>query len=262
MEARISFWKVLVITSFVSGLAAAQTPIGLNNKTLPTDFSGKSKATKRTLSKSYSENGAITGLVADEDSDDPCYLELKYVDVVTRQPQNSLKFADCAGKNGDPKRGVASARKDISLTGGRLATGVRAVLNKDGDKLKGVQLIGNFGECVLGAKEFTLSVSDCSSVFGVAPYRRDTLEYRLCNTGSQPSSITVSCDDTRVESNPWFERTNAAGNSGGPDSDWEKTVSCPNGMVATGMKLNLKIGSGNRQMINGLALECNALKVR
>jgi hypothetical protein len=33
-------------------------------------------------------------------------------------------------------------------------------------------------------------------------------------------------------------------------------------MVATGMKLNLKIGSGNRQMINGLALECNALKVR
>jgi hypothetical protein len=189
-------------------------------------------------------------------------LELKYVDVVTRQAQNSIKFADCAGKDGNPKAGVASARRDLNLTGGRLATGVRVVLNKDGDKLKGIQLIGSFGECVLGDREFTLAVSDCSSVFGVAPYRKDTLEYRLCNTGDQPSSITVSCSDPRVASNPWFERTNAVGSNKGPDSDWAKTASCPKGMVATGMKLNLAKGSGGRQMISGLALECNALMVR
>jgi hypothetical protein len=262
MKSRIIFWNVLVAASFVSATAAAETPVGLDDKTLPSAFSGKSNSTHRTLSKPYTANGAITGLVADEDSDDPCYLELKYVDVVTRQTQSSVKFADCAGKGGEPKSGVASARKYLNLTGGRLATGVRIVLTKDGDKLKGIQLMGNFGECVLGQKEFTLAVSDCSSVFGVAPYRADTLEYRLCNTGDQPSSITVSCSDPRVASNPWFERTNAVGSNNGPDSDWAKTAHCPKGMVATGMKLNLRKGSGDRQMINGLALECNALTVR
>ena len=238
VKPQIPFWTISVIICVASGMAVAQTPTQLSNKTMSTDFSGKGQSEKRTLSKSYSANGAITGLSADEDSDDPCYLELKYVDVATRQPQGSIKFADCAGNGGEPKGGVASARKDLNLTGGRLATGVRVVLNKDGDKIKGIQLIGNFGECVLGTKEFTLAVSDCSSVFGAAPYRRDTLEYRLCNTGDQPSSITVSCSDARVESNPWFERTNAVGNKNGPDSDWEKTVSCPSGMVATGMRLN------------------------
>jgi hypothetical protein len=262
MKAQFLFCNLLAIALLTGGPALAQAPVGLNSKTLPTDFSGKGASEKRTLSKAYSANGAITGLTADEDSDDPCYLELKYVDVVTRQPQSSIKFADCAGKDGNPKDGVATARRDINLTGGRLATGVRVVLNKDGDKIKGIQLLGNFGECVLGTKEFTLAVSDCSSVFGAAPYRPDTLEYRLCNTGTLPSNITVSCSDSRVKSNPWFERTNAVGGKNGPDSDWDKTVSCPDGMVATGMQLNLREASGDRQMINGLALECNALTVR
>jgi hypothetical protein len=262
MKPQILFCNVLVSTFLISGLAVAQAPLGLDDKTSPTDFSGKGGSAKRTLAKPYSANGAVTGLAADEDSDDPCYLELKYADVVTRQPQSSIKFADCAGKDGNPKDGVATARRDLNLTGGRLATGVRVVLNKDGDKIKGIQLLGNFGECALGAKEFTLAVSDCSSVFGAAPYRPDTLEYRLCNTGTQPSSITVSCSDSRVKSDPWFERTNAVGGKNGPDSDWDKTVSCPDGMVATGMRMNLREASGDRQMINGLALECNALKVR
>jgi len=263
MKPQILFCNILVSTFLISGLAVAQAPLGLNDNTQPTDFSGKSGSEKKpTLSKSYSANGAITGLAADEDSDDPCYLELKYVDVVTRQPQNSIKFAHCSGKDGNPKDGVATARRDINLTGGRMATGVRVVLNKDGDKIKGIQLLGNFGECALGAKEFTLAVSDCSSVFGAAPYRPDTLEYRLCNTGNQPSSITVSCNDSRVKSDPWFERTNAVGAKKGPDSDWDKTVSCPNGMVATGMQMNVRDSGGDRQMINGLALECNTLKVR
>jgi hypothetical protein len=260
MKPQISLCNVLVSTFLMSGPAAAQAPVGLNDKTVTTDFSGKSGSEKRDLSKSYSANGAITGLTADEDGDDPCYLQLKYVDVTTRQLQNSIEFAHCSGKNGQPKDGAATARRDIGLTGGRLATGVRVVLNKDGDKIKGIQLLGNFGECVNGSKDFTLAVSDCSSVFGAAPYRPDTLEYRLCNTGSQPSNITVSCSDSRVKSDPWFERTNAVGAKEGPDSDWDKTVSCPQGMVATGMQMNVKDSNGDRQMFNGLALECNELK--
>ena len=171
MKAQFLFCNVLAIALLTGGPALAQAPVGLNSKTLPTDFSGKGASEKRTLSKSYSANGAITGLTADEDFDH-CYLELKYVDVVTRQAQSSIKFADCAGKDGNPKDGAATARRDINLTGGRLATGVRVVLNKDGDKIKGIQLLGNFGECVLGTKEFTLAVSDCSSVLEPPPIAR------------------------------------------------------------------------------------------
>src|SRR5215831_13384121 len=145
MKPQILFCNILVSTFLISGLAVAQAPLGLNDNTQPTDFSGKSGSEKKpTLSKSYSANGAITGLAADEDSDDPCYLELKYVDVVTRQPQNSIKFAHCSGKDGNPKDGVATARRDINLTGGRMATGVRVVLNKDGDKIKGDQAARQF----------------------------------------------------------------------------------------------------------------------
>jgi hypothetical protein len=261
MKPQILFCNILASAFLASGVAVAQTPFGLNDKTVTTDFSGKSGSEKHDLSKSYSANGAITGLAWDEDGDDPCYLQLKYVDVTTRQSQDPIQFTHCSGKNGEPKEGVATARRDINLTGGRMATGVRVVLNKDGDKIKGIQLLGNFGECVNGAKEFTLAVSDCSSVFGVANYPPSSLEYRLCNTGNQPSSITVSCSDSRVRSDPWFERTNAVGGKNGPDSDWDKTVSCPDGMVATGMRMNVRDSNGDREMFNGLALECNALKV-
>lgn len=118
MKTPITFSTALISTLCICGFAVAQTPVGFNNKTLSTAFSGKSNATKRILSKSYDANAAITGLSADEDSDDPCYLELKYADVVARQAQTSIKFVACAGKNGEPRSGIASARRDLNLTGG------------------------------------------------------------------------------------------------------------------------------------------------
>jgi hypothetical protein len=44
-----------------------------------------------------------------------------------------------------------------------------------------------------------------------------------------------------------------------PDEDWEKEASCPAKMVATGMKLRTIDSSGDRKMIDGVALVCDTL---
>ena len=68
----------------------------LLNKPVSTLTSGKAP-TNKTLTKAASTNGAIYGVTIGEDTDDPCYMEIKYRDVATQEAQTSLKFSECAG---------------------------------------------------------------------------------------------------------------------------------------------------------------------
>ena len=54
----------------------------LSDHPVPTSTSGKTPK-NRTLAKAAAANGAIYGVTIGEDSDDPCYMEIKYRDVAT-----------------------------------------------------------------------------------------------------------------------------------------------------------------------------------
>lgn len=231
-----SFAAILTLSS----AAWAQT---LLNKPITSPTSGKSP-TNTTLSKSASAKGAVYAVTIGEDSDDPCYMQIKYRDVATNGTQSSLTFSECDGHK-------VGGQMTASLPSGAFVTGARICLNSGGDKLKGIQLIGGYSDCVLGATSVSGVPSSCSGVVKISGH-----DYQLCNDDSPPF-ITVSCS-TPITS--FVERTNCQGSKHDqPDSDWEDVVSCQDGMVATGMKLRSIIGSGKRKMIDGVALVCDTL---
>ena len=212
----------------------------LSDHPVPTSTSGKAP-TNRTLTKAASANGAIYGVTIGEDTDDPCYMEIKYRDVATQKAQTSLKFSECAGhKVGDPLT--------PSLPSGAFVTGVQICLNSAGNKLKGIELIGNYDACILGAETVTVAVPPCTPTSA-------GVEYNICDPDA-PAFKTVSCDRSLTS---FIKRPHCRPRREPPDEDWEREVSCPAGMVATGMKLRTIDGSGNRKMIDGIALVCDTL---
>ena len=232
-------------TIFIGIVALALSQPGIANdvklrgKPSNTDYSGRDASRKTTIEKSFSDNDAIYGIVAAEDRNDPCYLQINFRDVTTGAT-SSRTYNECDGnREGD--------RETLSMPDGGFVTGVRVCLNKDGDKIKGIQLIGSYGGCLLGADSVSVVPPGCSSVVKISGH-----EYRLCNT-DQPTYVTRSCSTEIADD---FERNNCVGTKKGPDSDWEKKVTCPPGHVATGFKLNTREGGGNRRMYNGISLVC------
>ncbi|MCP5244560.1 MAG: hypothetical protein H6937_00775 [Burkholderiales bacterium] len=238
------FMRITTILIGICALVISQSGLAndvkLRGKPSNTEFSGKDASQKATVEKSFSDNDAIYGIVAGEDTNDPCYLKVNFRDVTTGAT-SSKSYNECDGhKEGD--------LETLTLPDGAFATGVRVCLNNDEDKIKGIQLIGNYGGCLLGAESVSVVPPDCSPPIKISGH-----DYQLCNT-DQPAYITRSCN---TEIGPSFERANCVGtNTGKPDSDWKKTVKCPPGQVATGMKLNTRAGSGNRRMYNGISLVC------
>lgn len=220
---------------------ADRTVQHLSDHPVSTSTSGKAP-TNKTLTKAASANGAIYGVTIGEDTDDPCYMEIKYRDVATQEAQTSLKFSECAGhKVGDPLT--------PSLPSGAFVTGVQICLNSAGNKLKGIELIGNYDACILGAETITVAVPPCTPTSG-------GVEYNICDPDA-PAFKTVSCDRSLTS---FVKRPHCPGpRRKPPDEDWEREVSCPARMVATGMKLRTIDGSGDRKMIDGVALVCDTL---
>jgi len=206
-------------------------------------YSGRTTGRKIPMSRPASDNDAMTGVTIGERSDDPCYLRLLYKDVLTGATGSTRTFDECDGDEGDVE--------SVSLPSNGLVTGVRICLNSDRDKLKGIELIGNYGACLQGAEHVYLEPAPCSSVFNAGGS-----EYRLCDT-DQPNFIEVDCRPDGLSA--YIERTNCDGSNNGPDSDWESEAHCPAGMVATGVTLNVEDGGGDREMYNGIQLQCDDL---
>ena len=207
------------------------------------DTSGRSP-TNKTLTKSYTENDAIYGVTIGEDSDEPCYLQIKYRDVNSGATAGSLTFNECDGhKVGD--------LRTASLPGGAHVTGVRICLNSDRNRLKGIQVIGGYGDCVRAPR---VSPCPCRTAAAWSIYPVSTIA--LARPGG-PSYRTLSCG---MPLTAWVERPNCPGSKYDiPDSTWEKVVSCPDKMVAIGMKLRTTNGDGDRLGIDGVALDCRML---
>ena len=243
MKSLLKQSSIATAALFAAQLCAGASAQTLLNKPINSSISGKSP-TNKTLSKAASARGAIYAVTIGEDSDDPCYMEIKYRDVATNGTQSSVTFSECDGHK-------VGGQKTATLPSGAFVTGARICLNSGGDKLKGIQLIGGYGDCVLGATSVSVVPSSCSGVVKISGH-----DYQVCNDDSPPY-ITLSCSNPITS---FVERTNCQGSKHDqPDGDWENVVSCQDGMVATGMKLRSINGSGKRKMIDGVALVCDTL---
>jgi hypothetical protein len=234
-------------------LAEAATT-GLANKVFSTTFSGEGGGPNRTLGMPPDEGAAIYGILATEDSDDPCYFEAQFQDVRTGAVRAEKIFAECTPPDSEPSGALRASRRTLLLGEGSFVTGVRVCLNNDRDKIKGVQLFGGYGGCILGATSVTVQPTGCSQVFSQSGH-----EQRVCNT-DPPNYVTYQCSSGSVSPTPFFERTNCVGDNDGPDADWESPMHCPNGMVAVGMRLSTRPGGKERRMIDGIALDCSPLQ--
>jgi hypothetical protein len=233
--------RITLMTLTMGLWATAASAQHLSNHPVPSSVSGNGTP-NRTLVKPASANDAVHAVSFGEDSDDPCYFQVKFRDVATFTDQGSLTFSECDGhKVGDIRT--------VSLPRGVFATGVRICLNTGEDKLKGIQLIAAYRDCILGAE--TVAVASSCTVNNISG-----VEYRVCNQDASPYTQR-SCS---LPVTSYFERPNCRGSRHDePDQDWEKIVSCPNGMIATGMKLHARDGSGDRNMIDGVQLQCDTL---
>jgi hypothetical protein len=129
-------------------------------------------------------------------------------------------------------------------------------LNSGRDKMKGIQLIARYDSCVMGEKTVEVSRSACT------PLKQNRSEFDLCSNSLPATPIVLTCSDRSTDlRGSFFERTNCPGSKGAPDQDWAAEVSCPIGMVASGMKLSTRGSGGGRTMIDGVALECVRLSL-
>ena len=231
-------------TSYADELSGPVTPSALSGKGGHTDV----------LNKSENVQEELIGVTIGEKSDEPCFLEAHFRNVQTGERSTSVSFAKCSNK-AKKREGKKISHRTIMLPEGVHATGARICLNNKGERLKGIQLIGSYTDCIQG-ESVTLVPQDCSSVF-----KQNKMDYRLCNTGNTPSYKEVSCKSSAARISRHFERTNCPGKGKkkGPDKHWKKEVSCPSGMIATGMRLSTRKGGSDRRMIDGVGLECRTL---
>lgn len=232
---------VLMLSPF--GTAQAQSLLG---PSVTTATSGKGPTTDNFI-KDPSTGMTLKSIEFGEQGDDPCYFKMTYRHVRTGA-ESSQTYNRCDGKSpGDIRR--------IELPDIARVTAARICLNSAGDKIKGVQLIGGYQDCVLGAKTVTVQPNECSPV-----HKYSGVDYRLCSTGAPGQGVgpvTLSCT---IPITRYWERTNCPGSRGeGPDDSWAKVVSCGPRTVATGVKLRTIAGGGKRKMANGLALVCSRI---
>lgn len=241
-------WRVLfLVVCWVGTPSWAQ----LTGTSTPTGFSGSTGASV-TLSRASSFNQAIYSIVVAEKNDDPCFLEAKFKNVITGLTSPSSSFAECDDADGN---GSDNDRVTLNLPAGSVLTGIR--ICKNGDKMKGIQLIGRYDGCLLGGDNIFAASSGCTApirsaeIFGV--------DYLWCAAGGP---LEIECTATAAETPLLYtERKNCPGTNQGPDGDWETEVNCPLGKVATGIKLSTTPGSGTQEMIDGVALECTQIGV-
>lgn len=232
---------------------AATISTEITGSTSTTGYSGKQAAEKRTLASSSTSNEALFGVEIAERSDDPCFLRARYRNIATGRDGANLRFAECDDSNNN--EGTDDSRRTLTIPSGGFVTGVRICMNSQQDKMKGIQLIGRHGACLLGEDNVYVSPAPCSRVF-----KTSGIEYRLCDT-DQPNYQTLSCSNNSSILSTHYERTNCQGTRNGPDNDWEEAVSCPDRMVATGMRLNHREGNGGRRIITGVALDCRKVEL-
>jgi hypothetical protein len=198
---------------------------------VPTVFSGKSDGPPPpVIEETVLDSRALTGIIWQEQGDDPCYLRLYYKDLTSPDGPTYREFPGCSVNGG---RGHDRSQLAPSMPRGYFVTGLAVVLNKNRDKVKGIWIKGSPAACLAGVSSATIP--------GTPPQTLD------CRSGLPTK------EDAKEHWNAIGSHTNQY------DSDWERQVFCPAGTVATGIAVNVEGGFGNKKVYSGLALRCRSI---
>lgn len=201
-----------------------------------TAFSGNAGFRVFNLDRAVNTNDALVGVTAGERNDDPCFLRALFEDTGSGFSLNRT-FDQCRAQ----ERSLATIR----VPRGHFVTGIRTCLNRNRNRVKGIQLLSKPRSCIINPSG-TTTIENCGLVG----------DRRICGI---PRFIDVPCRGTRSEASVHFERTNCRGTDNGPDGDWAPPRRCPEGKMATRLTLHERDGGGNRDMFDGLRLTCNRL---
>ncbi len=234
---------------------AAAQQLNIYGSTWETQFSGKGGGS-RTLAPPSGTDATLASIIARERSDDPCHLETTFRDINTNATVHTAKFTECAN-SGDKRDGKKGSEERVAASEVTYAdfwpVAARICHNKDGDKMKGMALIFRRKSCILGEATFQTKDEECKMV------KVNGSDQQLC---ADTKVITHTCDEPLAESTAWFERTNCVGDHdyrAGPDEDWKREVRCPADKIATGLVLSTRDGGSDREMIDGIALQCRSV---
>lgn len=235
-------------------VALSQTK-GLGISDRPTELSGR-RGAETVLAQSPPSDFAVVGIQSAERSDDPCFLEVRYRHVETGEEIQEV-FAACADRSDG--RGKRASIKEFNLPDFQWAVGARVCMNRDRTKIKGMQLIGDYENCILGAETIEVP-APCSRNFRAGGSDQGI----PCLDPEDRSRVELICGDTSLNRGfgTFFERRNCPGRkvaSLPDDENWEREVFCPDGYVASGVQLSTAAGGGDRRMINGVGLHCREL---
>jgi len=233
--------KTFIAATFVLASFGAQAD--LSEEITVTDFTGRIPHDPPIVLQTNSSGPLIIERITmGEIRDDPCFLQLHYKDLNTGEVvRGTPTFAECGGGNYNPFRHNSPKKVFIRhlYKDNYFPVGASVCLNRQLNKVKGLQLIGEHKECVLGAE--SVDFSDGVQIPNYRGERRIVTCGENLNDGDLYKTVVTD----------HFARKNC--------SVWEDAVRCPSGSVVTGMELAVRDGRNNREIIEGLRLRCQEL---
>ncbi len=239
---RRAWWTVLATVAVMS-LAPSSTFAQFTGSVVPGSPSGGSG-----MDRHFGDDTrAVTAITYGERSDDPCFIRLENVDPTDDTNRSSETNEECG------RRGVTSrSQARIELPGSSFATGIRVCLNRDGSKVKGIQLIGLTQFCLTGSNAV---VTPAGTIFPID--RKGTVVRPL-------DDIVTRCDSPRLIRQVTHKRSKCDVTNGLTPVDsaggWMLESACPGSdMAMIGLRLSTESGSGGREVINGITALCRSL---
>lgn len=236
-------WWMMLFAVIAMSLATSNAFAQFTGSVVPGAPSGGSGADRHF----GDERRAVTAITYGERADDPCFLRLENVDPMDDSDRSSETFEECGS------RGVNSrSRQRVVLPSSSFATGVRVCLNRNGDKVKGIQILGYNAFCLKGSASVVTRAGTPIHYDRKGPVIRP-LDDIVTPCGSpklirQMTDTRANCDVTNG-----LTPVDSAGG-------WMTASVCPGSdMAMVGLRLSTDSGAGGRKIINGISAICRTL---
>ncbi len=169
---------------------------------------------------SGNDDYAVFGLASEEQRDHPCYVKVYSENINDWSGQQELSKQLCDGSPSSKQ--IVAAYENPLYDKRSFVTGLRVCMNKQNDRVKGIQIRGQ-------------TISDLGAAYEVFPGDRgkDGQAHP-----KEPKDVRPNCDD-----------------------NWKRWSNCPkDNQIATAVVLHFEAGNKPRSLI-GIGLHCRTLEV-
>ncbi len=193
------------------------------------------------------ESGGDGGLLAfvmwGERSDAPCHIVTRATDMESGSSDSEL-FADCH-RNSNKRFSTTNSRRSVRYNvQGYVVTGVQACMNLGNNRIKGIKLIGERLECVLGEDDTYYVMGSATSHFSQGGSDH--------TVRSDPAPRLVQCGTPQARKSRGSAQANC-------NDRWRDEAMCSDSEVVTGLAISTRDGSSGRTVIQGIAPVCRRI---